>query len=120
MKIDYNLDREKSIEDQLDTFAVAVNRWNPNPEDYVYKYSDLDEWQKAVIRGMAISADEIDNLWDGMMPSIDEPVPITQVKEFYQREILEEAQERMVLRMCELLVVFGDENALSEDKNDES
>ena len=112
MHVVNNLDREKGIEEQLEGFAVAVNRWDPKPEDFAYKFVECDDWQKAVLRGMAIAADTIDMLWANkeVMEGGNEPEVVKSAREEYQESALTAAQDWIIMQMCEHLISFGDSN----------
>ena len=117
MHIKNNLDMEKSIEEQIETFACATNLMYPKPEDFHYKYSECDEWQRGVLLGMAIAADQIDTLWANkeVLEGNNEPKVVMKAREDYQERALAEAQDWIIMQMCETLISFGDDNACKEE-----
>lgn len=117
MHVVNNLDREKSIEEQIESLAVATNLMYPKQEDFHYKYSECDEWQRGVLLGMAIAADQIDTLWANkeVLEGNNEPGVVQQVREDYQEQALTEAQDWIIMHMCEMLISFGDDNACKEE-----
>lgn len=113
----HNLDTEKEIYSQMEGFAVATNLMHPKPEDFHYKYSECEPWQKDMLLGMAIAADQIDLLWENkeIMEGSNEPELIKKLREEYQENALCEAQDWIVRCMCEHLISFGDTNACEKE-----
>lgn len=117
MKFDDNLDIEKSVMDQLDEYAVAVNHFIPKDEDYAYKFADMEnDFNRGAIWGMAMMLESIQALdANHEFDNLDENSTLGKIKYEIEAEYLNEVFNDMLSTMNMTLVSLLDEEYSNKD-----
>lgn len=117
MKFDDNLDIEKSVMEQLDEYAVAVNRFVPKKEDYSYNFADLEhDFHRGAIWGMAMMLESLQTLdANHDFENLDDNSTLGKIKYEIEAEYLNEVFNDMLSTMNMTLVSFLDEENSNKD-----
>lgn len=115
MRYDDNLDIEKSVMEQLDEYAVAVNRFAP--EDYCYNFADLEhDFHKGAIWGMAMMLESLQTLdANHDFENLDKNSTLDKIKYEIEAEYLNEVFNDMLSTMNMTLVSLLDEENSNKD-----